>query len=61
MLQVSLLLQGGVKSVDGYDLTSVYENAKEINTGMKELNFFVHDLLKKDLPKQYDAIYALMY
>ncbi|HSX25304.1 MAG TPA: class I SAM-dependent methyltransferase [Candidatus Andersenbacteria bacterium] len=54
------IIAGGVKSVDGYDFDPVFvENAKEINAGMKKLNFFVHDLLKKDLPKQYDAIYAL--
>ncbi len=54
------IVAGGVKKLDGYDFDPVFiENATAINTGIKKLQFFVHDLLKQKLPKTYDAIYAL--
>lgn len=54
------IVAGGVRNVDGYDFDPVFiENAKEINRGVKKLSFEVHDILKADLPKKYDAIYAL--
>ena len=54
------IVASGVKTVDGHDFDPVFiENAKKINSNIKKLSFFVHDILKEGLPKQYDAIYAL--
>jgi len=48
------------KHVDGYDFDPVFiENARAINVDIKNVNFFVHDLLKKPLPKKYEAAFAL--
>lgn len=54
------LIASGVTQVDGYDFDPIFiEDAKQVSADVKNASFFVHDILKKPLPKKYDAIYAL--
>ena len=54
------LIADGVKKVDGYDFDPIFvADAAKVNADVKNTGFFTHDVLKKPLPKTYDAIYAL--
>lgn len=54
------LIALNVGHVDGYDFDPVFiENAKAINTTIKNLSFSTHDILRGPFPRVYDALYSL--
>lgn len=56
----SRLISTLVNHLDGYDFDPLFiENAKKVNTNIANANFYVHDIIKKPLPKKYDGAYAL--
>src|SRR3989344_3051733 len=54
-----LLASQGTR-VDGYDFDPVFiDDARRVNADVPGMTFAVHDILKKPLPKKYEAVYAL--
>lgn len=50
----------GAKRLDGFDFDPVFiANARKINRQVPNAMFHVHDILRKPLPRAYDAAYAL--
>ncbi|MBI3251583.1 MAG: class I SAM-dependent methyltransferase [Candidatus Andersenbacteria bacterium] len=54
------LLASQATEVDGYDFDPVFiDDAARVNADVQGITFAVHDILKKPLPKKYEAVYAL--
>ena len=50
----------GARRLDGFDFDPVFiENARRVNRQVPNATFHVHDILRKPLPRVYDAAYAL--
>ena len=57
----SRIVSGSVQKLDCYDFDEELLNSAEITqkNSKKKINFIFHDIMKKKLPKTYDAIYSL--
>jgi len=56
----SRIVKQSVSNLDACDIDSnLIKNAKEIQSNKWNINFFLHDFLKKKLKKKFDAIYLL--